>query len=236
MNKFLICWSLFADEYKTLPKSTRRNVTNKFVFGSLWLPDLSCKHWFTSSVWNFCRWVADVVPCEKSPAGMRGQKRLYSQVTLPDEKDLFCIQGSYGFMGLLIVCVFRNSPFSSCLKPLFQSEAKCEAIDMKMIVFFSWTKNSLHKKGFSFRLVLKVRVFGTRKWHVAIHCDVLDYHYYYYYSFIYLSFSLFFIVRLSNMQLHLSQGTWILSSWLDVEWCEMQMCRKSYHRFEETLE
>ena len=56
------------------------------------------------------------------------------------------------------------------------------------------------------------------------------------YLFIYLSFSLFFIVRLSNMQLHLSQGTWIMSSWLDVEWCEMQMCRNSYHRFQETLE
>ena len=67
---FEFCRSLFADEYKTLPKSTRRNVKlNKFVFGSLWLPDLSCKHWFTSSVWNFCRWAADVVPCEKSPGG-----------------------------------------------------------------------------------------------------------------------------------------------------------------------
>ena len=98
---FEFCWSLFADEYKTLPKSTRRNVKlKKFVFGSLWLPDLLCKHWFTSSVWNFCRWVADVVACEKSPAGRSGQKRLYSQATLPDEKDLFCIQGSYGFMGL----------------------------------------------------------------------------------------------------------------------------------------
>ena len=25
-----------------------------------WLPDILCKHWFMSSVWNFCRWVADV--------------------------------------------------------------------------------------------------------------------------------------------------------------------------------
>ena len=37
------------------------------------------------------------------------------------------------------------------------------------------------------------------------------------------------------MQLHLSQGIWILSSWLGVEWCEMQMCKNSYHRLEETL-
>ena len=31
-----------------------------------WLPDLLCKHWFTSSVWNFCRWVEDVPPRETS--------------------------------------------------------------------------------------------------------------------------------------------------------------------------
>ena len=31
------------------------------------------------------------------------------------------------------MCLFR--PFLSCPKPLFQSEAKCEAIDMKMIFY-----------------------------------------------------------------------------------------------------
>ena len=56
---FEFCWSSFADERNTLPKSTRRNVKlNIFAFGSPWL--LLCKHWFMSSVWNFCRWVADV--------------------------------------------------------------------------------------------------------------------------------------------------------------------------------
>ena len=53
-----------------LSKSTRRNVKlNKFAFGAPWLPDLLCKHWFTSSVWNFCRWVADVPPRETSLSG-----------------------------------------------------------------------------------------------------------------------------------------------------------------------
>ena len=47
------------------------------------------------------------------------------------------------------------------MKPLFQSEAKCEAIDMKMICYSHTLK---HKKGFALSLVLKVRVFGTRKW------------------------------------------------------------------------
>ena len=46
-----------------LPKSTRRTVKlYKFVFGTPWLPDFLCKHWFASSVWNFCHWVADVPP------------------------------------------------------------------------------------------------------------------------------------------------------------------------------
>ena len=53
---FEFCWSSFADEHNTLPKSTRRNVkSKKFAFWTLWLQDLLRKHWFTSSVcrsWN----------------------------------------------------------------------------------------------------------------------------------------------------------------------------------------
>ena len=67
---FEFCWSSFEDEHNTLPKSTRRNVElNKFAFGTPWLPNLLCKHWFTSSVWNFCRRAADVPPCEMSLSG-----------------------------------------------------------------------------------------------------------------------------------------------------------------------
>ena len=62
------------DAHNTLPKSTRRNVKlNKFAFGTPWLLDLLCKHWFISSLWNFCRWVADVPPRETSP-GRRARK------------------------------------------------------------------------------------------------------------------------------------------------------------------
>ena len=51
---FEFCWSSLADEHNTLPKSTRRHVKlDKFIFGTPWLPDLLCKHWFVSSVWNF---------------------------------------------------------------------------------------------------------------------------------------------------------------------------------------
>ena len=65
-------WVLLAHvrrwtQHFNLPKSTRKNVKlNKSAFGTPWLPDLLCKHWFTSSVWNFCRWVADVPSRETS--------------------------------------------------------------------------------------------------------------------------------------------------------------------------
>ena len=37
---FELCWSSFADEHKTLPKSTSRNITlNKFASGIQWLTD-----------------------------------------------------------------------------------------------------------------------------------------------------------------------------------------------------
>ena len=53
-----------------------------------------------------------------------------------------------------------------CTKPLFQSEATCEAIDKKMISYSHANKTHFDKKGFA--LVLKVRVFGTRKWPIKL--------------------------------------------------------------------
>ena len=35
--------------------------------------------YFTSSVWTFCRWVADVPPRETSPAATSVEKRMFSQ-------------------------------------------------------------------------------------------------------------------------------------------------------------
>ena len=40
-----------------------------------------------------------------------------------------------------------NGPFLSCPKPMFQSEAKCEAIDVKMISY-SHVKNSFSQERF----------------------------------------------------------------------------------------
>ena len=55
-------------------------------------------------------------------------------------------------------------PFLSCLKSVFQSEAKRKAIDMKMNFYSHVNKTHFHKKGFALSLALKVRVLGTWKW------------------------------------------------------------------------
>ena len=61
-----------------------------------------------------------------------------------------------------------NRPFPSSKKSHFQSEAKCEAIDMKMIFNYDANKIYFHNKGFALSLVLKVRFFGTRKWPIQL--------------------------------------------------------------------
>ena len=66
---------------------------------------------------------------------------------------------------LLRTCALEKSPagenrsFPSSKKSRFQSEAKCEAIDMKMIFNYDANKTHFHKKGFALSLVLKVRFF-----------------------------------------------------------------------------
>ena len=47
--------------------------------------------------------------------------------------------------------------------PLFQSEAKCEAIDMTIKFHSHSNKTHFNEEGFAFSLLLKVRVFGIQK-------------------------------------------------------------------------
>ena len=73
------------------------------------------------------------------------------------------------------LCCIRESgyrPFPSSKKSHFQNEAKCKAIDMKMIFNYYANKTHFHNKGFALSLVLKVRFFGTRKWPIefAVAC------------------------------------------------------------------
>ena len=83
--------------------------------------------------------------------------------------------GFYRFQSFLFIvvivtstkkCILTNfnRPFPSSKKSHFESEAKCEAIDMKMIFNYDANKTHFHNKGFALSLVLKVRFFGTRKW------------------------------------------------------------------------
>ena len=73
-------WQMNTTLYQNRPERHLKLV--KFIFGTPWLPDLLYKHWFTSSVWNFCRWVADVPPRETSPAAKSEEKRMFSQATI----------------------------------------------------------------------------------------------------------------------------------------------------------
>ena len=56
-----------------------------------------------------------------------------------------------------------NRPFQSSPGPLFQNERRCSAFDMEVIFHSRASKTRFHKKGCAPSLILKVRVFGTRK-------------------------------------------------------------------------
>ena len=64
--------------------------------------------------------------------------------------------------------MYLNRPFPSSKKSHFQSEAKYEAIDMKMIFNYDANETLFHNKGFALSLVLKARFFGTRKWPIIM--------------------------------------------------------------------
>ena len=51
-----------------------------------------------------------------------------------------------------------NRPFASCPKPLFHNEAKCEAIDMKIIFYSHASKTYFHKKSFALSVIFKGKV------------------------------------------------------------------------------
>ena len=61
-----------------------------------------------------------------------------------------------------------NRPFPSSKKSHFQSETKCEAIDMKMSFNYDANKTHFQNKGFALSLVLKLKFFGTQKWPLVL--------------------------------------------------------------------
>ena len=58
----------------------------------------------------------------------------------------------------------NNEPFPRSPGPLYQNEVKCSAFDMKMVLNSHANKTHFYKKGCALGLMLKVRLFGIRKW------------------------------------------------------------------------
>ena len=56
-----------------------------------------------------------------------------------------------------------NTPFPSSPGPLFQNEGRCSAFDTEIIFHSHANKTHFHRKGCAPSLILKERVFGTRK-------------------------------------------------------------------------
>ena len=82
----------------------------------------------------------------------------YFAVNLP------LVIGQSIFRSARVVQFQKGRPFLRCPKPLFQSEAKCKAIQMK-IIFQSYSNEThFRMKGLALSLALKVRVCGTWKW------------------------------------------------------------------------
>ena len=54
-------------------------------------------------------------------------------------------------------------PFLSSAGPLYQNEVRCPAFDMEMFFHSHGSKTRFHKKGCALGLILKVRLFRTRK-------------------------------------------------------------------------
>ena len=72
--------------------------------------------------------------------------------------------GSGQLAFIIIEMLIGRAFFPSSPGPLYQNEVKCSAFDMKMIFHSHANKTHFHKKGCAPSLILKVRVFGTRKW------------------------------------------------------------------------
>ena len=67
------------------------------------------------------------------------------------------------------VCVWffaflLNRPFPNYLLPLFQNEAWCSTIHMKMSLICMWAKTYNHLKGWALGLALKMRPKVIQKW------------------------------------------------------------------------
>ena len=125
-----------------------------------------------SLVCRTCEW-------ESRMSKPRPSTKILARSRLPDSNAVvsqLCIKewyekprGGWGREGLQIPTVsfspgLFNRPFPSSPGSLFQSKGSCSAFDMEIIFHSHANKTHFHKKGCARSLILKVRVFGTRKW------------------------------------------------------------------------
>ena len=68
-----------------------------------------------------------------------------------------------------------NRTFPSSPGPLYQNEVTCSAFDVEMIFHSHANKTHFRKKGCALGLILKVSVFGTRKWPISFESCVKAY-------------------------------------------------------------
>ena len=78
------------------------------------------------------------------------------------ERILTVLRNTYKFIDL---CFYR--PFPSSKKFHFQNEAKCKTFVVEMSFICIIIKTHFHNKDFALSLVLKVKLFGTRKWPIG---------------------------------------------------------------------
>ena len=86
--------------YQNRPEDSQ-NWTNLYLEPHDYWMSVFCKHWFASSVWNFCRWVADVPPRETSPVAKSEDKRMFTQASLgsvlQSKKENSGVKGGHWF-------------------------------------------------------------------------------------------------------------------------------------------
>ena len=68
-----------------------------------------------------------------------------------------------------LISASLNRPFLSSPGSLFEKKGRCSAFDMEIIFHSHANKTHFHKKGCAPSLILKVRIFGTRKWPILLY-------------------------------------------------------------------
>ena len=108
---------------------------------------------------NQCYWKSVAAATGRGPSLARSRAACFAR---PNRRACSQVTGSSGGRVTL-----DNRSFPIFPGPLFQNEARCSAFDMEIIFHSHANKTHFHNKGCAPSLILKVRVFGTRKWPIG---------------------------------------------------------------------